>query len=68
MDENPDRFDNLKADLELMDKAVVDNGSNGDLIKLTAIEYNQAQRSRAEAWIESSSLPGQTKREFLIRF
>jgi len=67
MDENPDKFDNSKADLELMDKAVVDmDGSNGDLLKLTAIHYNQAQRSRAEAWVDSSSLPDQTKREIKV--
>lgn len=42
------------------------DGSNADLLKLTSIAYNQAQRTRAEAWSESSNLPEQMQKEIKL--
>ena len=66
-DQDPSRFDNIRSDLDLMNKAVNDmDGGNGDLLKLTSIQYNDAQRLRSNAWLESTRLPAQMKKELKV--
>ena len=47
-----------------MNKAVNDMDSGkGDLLKLTALQFNEAHRLRYNAWLESARLPAQMKKE-----
>ena len=63
-DDNPDRFSNLRSDLQLMGHAIVDmDGGNGDLLKITASQFNEAHRTRSNAWIEATKLPNQMKKK-----
>ena len=65
--EDSSRFDNVRSDLELMSKAMVDmDNGNGDLLKVTALQFNDAHRSRANAWLDSTRLPAQMKKELKI--
>ena len=66
-DDNPDRFSNLRSDLQLMGHAIVDmDGGNGDLLKITASQFNEAHRTRSNAWIDATKLPGQMKKELKV--
>ena len=66
-DSVPSRFDNVKADLDLMSKAIVDmDGGNGDLLKVVSMQYTAAHHHCADAWIDASELPNQTKKELKV--
>ena len=63
-DSVPFMFDNMKAVLNLTNKAIVDmDGGNGDLLKIVSSQYIAAHRHCADAWIDASRLLNQMKKE-----
>ena len=66
-DDHPERFDNLRCDIDLMHQAIVNmDRGNGNLLKVMALQFNEAHHLRANAWLDAARLPPQMKTELKV--